>query len=122
MGNMIDRYGVRKTLAAATAALMAAAGVLMPLSNDLYHTLAVVTAFTISYTLICIALHSRMLDIMGESKVAITGAIATFKDLEYTIGPLMAGVLMLFLSLQSISLAMGAALVLLVPVALLLHD
>ncbi len=121
MGNIIDRHGIRKTLAAA-AALTAVAGVLMPLSNNLYYTLAVVTAFTISYTLIFIALYSRMSDIMGESKVAMTGAIATFKDLGYTIGPLMAGVLMVFVDIQSTLLVMGAAFVLLIPVALLLHD
>jgi len=121
MGNIIDRHGIRKTLAAA-ATLATVAGILIPLSNSLYYTLAVVTAFTISYTFIFIALYSRMSDIMGESKVAMTGAIATFKDLGYTIGPLMAGALMVFMNIQSTLLVTGAAFVLLVPVALLLHD
>jgi len=79
-------------------------------------------AFTISYTLIFIALYSRMSDIMGESKVAMTWAIATFKDLGYTIGPLVAGMLMVFINIQSTLFITGAAFVLLVPVALLLHD
>ena len=121
MGNIIDRHGIHKTLAVA-AASTTVAGVLIPLSNNLYYTLAVVTAFTISYTLIFIALYSRMPDIMGESKVAMTGAIATFKDLGYTIGPLMAGLLMVFMNIQNTLLVTGAAFVLLVPVALLLRD
>ena len=58
-------------------------------------------AFTISYTLIFIALYARMSDIMGESKVAMTGAIATFKDLGYTIGPLVAGMLMVFITFRA---------------------
>jgi len=52
----------------------------------------------------------------------MTGAIATFKDLGYTIGPLMAGLLMVFLSIQSTLFVTGTAFVLLVPVGLLLHD
>jgi predicted MFS family arabinose efflux permease len=107
---------------ATAAALTALSAVLMPLSNNPYYVLVFVTTFTITYTLIFIALYSRMSDIMGESKVAMTGAIATFKDLGYTIGPLMAGLLMLFMSIQSTLLVTGAAFVLLVPVALLLRD
>ncbi len=63
-----------------------------------------------------------MSDIMGESKVAMTGAIATFKDLGYTIGPLMAGALMTFLNIQVTLFITGAAFIFLVPVALLLRD
>ena len=121
MGNMIDRHGIRKTLPIA-AAFTALTAILMLLSNDLYYTLAFVTAFTISYTLIFIALYSRMSDIMAESKVAMTGAIATFKDLGYTIGPLMAGMLMIFINIQSTLFVTGVAFLLLVPVALFLHD
>jgi len=121
MGNLIDKHGIQKTLAAA-ALLTALTGALMPLSSNLYYTLAIVTAFTISYTMIFIALYSRMSDIMGESKVAMTGAIATFKDLGYTIGPLMAGLLMVFMNIQSTLLVTGAAFALLVPVAFLLRD
>ena len=121
MGNLIDRHGIRRTLTVA-AALTAVAGVLLPISNNLYSILAVVTAFTISYTLIFIALYSRMSDIMGESKVAMTGAIATFKDLGYTIGPLIAGLLIVFINLQTTLFVTGAAFVILIPAALLLHD
>jgi MFS family permease len=121
MGNLIDRHGIRKTLALA-ASLTALTGVLMPLSSNLYYTLAIVTAFTISYTMIFIALYSRMSDIMGESKTAMTGAIATFKDLGYTLGPLIAGSLMEFTSIKNTFLVTGASFALLIPVALLLHD
>jgi predicted MFS family arabinose efflux permease len=95
---------------------------MMPFSNSLYYTLATVTAFTMSYTVIFIALYSRMSDIIGESKTAITGAIATFKDLGYTIGPLAAGALMGFISVRDTFFIAGAAFALLIPVALLLHD
>ncbi|MGB8779736.1 MAG: MFS transporter [Candidatus Bathyarchaeia archaeon] len=121
IGNLIDRHGIRKTLAVA-ASLTTLTAVMMPLSNSLYCTLAIVTAFTMSYTVIFIALYSRMSDIMGESKTAITGAIATFKDLGYTIGPLAAGALMGFISIRDTFFIAGAAFALLIPVALLLHD
>ena len=121
IGNMIDKYGVRKILVVA-ACLSALTGFLMPFSNNLYYTLAIVTAFTVSYTIIFIALYSRMSDIMGESKTAITGAIATFKDLGYTLGPLIAGILMAFISIGNTFLVTGASFALLIPVALLLHD
>jgi MFS family permease len=79
---------------------------------------------TISHSarLILIALYARMSDIMGESKTAITGAIATFKDLGYTLGPLAAGVLMGFISIRDTFFIAGAAFALLIPIALLLHD
>ena len=121
IGNLIDRHGIRKTLAVA-ASLTTLTAVMMPFSNSLYCTLAIVTAFTMSYTVIFIALYSRMSDIMGESKTAITGAIATFKDLGYTIGPLAAGALMGFISIRDTFFIAGAAFALLIPVALLLHD
>lgn len=121
MGNVIDRHGIRKILAAAGGSTTVTA-VLIPLSSNLYYTLAVVTTFTISYTLIFIALYSRMSDIISESKVAMTGAIATFKDLGYTIGPLTAGLLMAFINIQNTLIVTGATFVLLIPVALLLHD
>jgi len=63
-----------------------------------------------------------MSDIMGESKVAMTGAIATFKDLGYTLGPLIAGVLMEFMNIKNTFFLTGAAFALLIPVALLLRD
>jgi MFS family permease len=121
IGNLIDRHGIRKTLAVA-ASLTTLTAIMMPLSNSLYYTLAIVTAFTMSYTVIFIALYSRMSDIMGESKTAITGAIATFKDLGYTIGPLAAGALMGFISIKDTFFIAGAAFALLIPIALLLHD
>jgi len=121
IGNMIDKYGVRKILVVA-ACLSALTGFLMPFSNNLYYILAIVTAFTVSYTMIFIALYSRMSDIMGESKTAITGAIAAFKDLGYTLGPLIAGILMEFISIGNTFLVTGASFALLIPVALLLHD
>lgn len=121
IGNLIDRHGIRKTLAVA-ASLTTLTAVMMPFSNSLYFTVAIVTAFTMSYTVIFIALYSRMSDIMGESKTAITGAIATFKDLGYTLGPLAAGALMGFISVRDTFFIAGAAFALLIPVALLLHD
>jgi MFS family permease len=121
IGNLIDRHGIRKTLAVA-ASLTTLTAVMMPFSNSLYCTLAIVTVFTMSYTVIFIALYARMSDIMGESKTAITGAIATFKDLGYTLGPLAAGTLMGFISVRDTFFIAGAAFALLIPVALLLHD
>ena len=121
MGNVIDRHGIRKTLAIA-ASLTVLTGILIPFSSNLYYTLAIVTAFTVSYTMIFIALYSRMSDIMGESKTAMTGAIATFKDLGYTLGPLIAGTLMEFTSIRNTFFVTGASFALLIPVALLLHD
>jgi MFS family permease len=121
IGNLIDRHGIRKTLAVA-ASLTTLTAVMIPFSNSLYCTLAIVTAFTMSYTVIFIALYSRMSAIMGESKTAITGAIATFKDLGYTLGPLAAGALMGFISIRDAFFITGAAFALLIPVALLLHD
>ena len=121
IGNLIARHGIRKTLAVA-ASLTTLTAVMMPLSNSLYSTLAIVTAFTMSYTVIFIALYSRMSDIIGESKTAITGAIATFKDLGYTLGPLAAGALMGFISVRDTFFIAGAAFALLIPAALLLHD
>jgi MFS family permease len=121
MGNLIDRHGIRKTLVMA-ASLTVLTGVLIPLSSNLYYTLTIVTAFTASYTMIFIALYSRMSDIMGESKTAITGAIATFKDLGYTLGPLLAGTLMEFTSIRNTFFVTAASFALLIPVALVLND
>ncbi len=52
----------------------------------------------------------------------MTGAIATFKDLGYTIGPLTEGLLIVLLSLKTTFLVAGGAFALLVPRGLLLHD
>ncbi|WXG47499.1 MAG: MFS transporter [Candidatus Atabeyarchaeum deiterrae] len=128
MGNMVDRYGVRKTLVPAvilttlTAILIALPSSIIPFATNIYYTMAVVTAFTISYTMIFIVLYTRMSDTLRQNKVAMTGAIAAFKDLGYTIGPLMAGVLMEFMSIRSVFILAGAAFAFLIPVALTLHD
>jgi MFS family permease len=121
MGNLVDKHGIRKTLTSA-ASFTTITAVLMPLSNNFYYTLGIVIAFTISYTMIFIALYSRMSDIMGESKTTMTGAIATFKDLGYTIGPLIAGIVMQFIGIQNTFLLAGIAFVFLIPIALSLHD
>ena len=121
MGNLIDRHGIRKTLASAIA-LTTLTGILIPLSSNLYYIIVVVTAFTISYTMIFIALYSRMSDIMREDKMAMTGVIATFKDLGYTIGPLLAGRLIELINITNTFLLVGGAFILLLPVTIVLHD
>jgi MFS family permease len=121
MGHLVDSRGIRSTLSVAVV-LTTLCAILIPISNDFYYATIVVTAFTISYTMIFIALYSRMSDIMGEEKVAMTGAIATFKDLGYTVGPLLAGYLIEAFGISDTFYAVGAAFILLLPVALLLHD
>jgi PPP family 3-phenylpropionic acid transporter len=121
MGNVIDKHGIRKTLVIA-ASLTVVTGILMPFSSNFFYVLTIVTAFTVSYTMIFIGLYSRMSDIMGESKTAITGAIATFKDLGYTLGPLIAGTLIEFTNIRDTFFVTGASFALLIPIALLLHD
>jgi MFS family permease len=128
MGNAVDKFGVRKTLVPTalattlTAVLIPLPTSIIPFANNIYYTMAVVTAFTISYTMIFIVLYSRMSDTLRENKVAMTGAIAAFKDVGYTIGPLMAGVLMQFMSIRRVFFLTGAAFILLIPIALTLHD
>jgi MFS family permease len=121
MGNLIDRHGIRKTLSAAIA-LTAVTALLLPEFSDPVAVGVIVTAFTVSYTMIFIGLYSRMSDILREDKVAMTGAIATFKDLGYTLGPLLAGFLMISMSMQTVFLVVGAGFVLLLPVAVRLRD
>ncbi|MDG7000364.1 MAG: MFS transporter [Nitrososphaerota archaeon] len=121
MGHLMDTHGIRKMLSLAVV-LTTITAVLIPLSSNLFYTIVLVTAFTVSYTMIFIALYSRMSDIMRQDKVAMTGAIATFKDLGYTIGPLLAGELIGLISIRSTFFVAGAAFILLLPVALLLHD
>ncbi len=121
IGNLIDRHGIRTTLSAAVV-LTAATALLLPWSTDVVVVGAVVMAFTVSYTTIFIALYSRMSDILRADKVAMTGAIATFKDLGYTLGPLLAGFLMVALSMQAVFVIVGASFVVLLPVALRLRD
>ncbi len=121
MGNLIDRHGIRKTLSAAVA-LTAGSAILLTWSSDAFVVAVIVTAFTVSYTMIFIALYSRMSDILREDKVAMTGAIATFKDLGYTLGPLLAGFLLLTLSMQEVFLIVGVAFLALLPIAARLRD
>ncbi|WXG43893.1 MAG: MFS transporter [Promethearchaeati archaeon SRVP18_Atabeyarchaeia-1] len=128
MGNAVDRFGVRRTLIVATvfttvtAILIPLPSSIIPFASSIYYTMAILTAFTVSYTMIFIVLYSRMSDTLGENKVAMTGAIAAFKDVGYTLGPLMAGVLMGFMSINMTFLFTGAAFILLIPVAITLHD
>lgn len=121
MGNWVDSHGVRKGLTLATIAA-AATGIMMPLSNNFIYVLATVTGFTVSYTMIFITLYSRMSDVIAQDKVTMTGAIATFKDLGYTIGPLAAGPLIELVSIKTTFLVAGGAFALLLPIALVLHD
>jgi MFS family permease len=121
MGNMVDRYGIKKTLSAAVV-LTTFTAVLIPLLIDVNYILVDVTAFTASYTMIFIALYSRMSDVIREDKVAMTGAISTFKDLGYTVGPISAGFLMQWLSIGNTFLIVGGLFAILLPVALSLHD
>jgi len=121
MGNLMDHVGVRQTLLLATASTTIT-GLLLPLSNDIIYVFAVVMAFTVSYTAIFVALYSRMSDVMREDKVAMTGAIATFKDLGYTVGPLAAGLLTEAVGIRNTFFIVGAAFALLLPMAARLHD
>jgi PPP family 3-phenylpropionic acid transporter len=121
IGHVLDKYGIRKMLSIAVL-LTTATAILIPLSNNFYYAIVVVTSFTVSYTVIFIALYSRMSDVMRKDKIAMTGAIATFKDLGYTIGPLLAGTLIAFIGMGSTLLITGTAFILLLPVTLTLHD
>ncbi|MGP8127855.1 MAG: MFS transporter [Candidatus Bathyarchaeia archaeon] len=121
MGHLMDKQGIRRTLSLAIVA-SAVTALMIPLSKNLYYTAFAVTAFTVSYTVIFIALYSRMADVMTEDKVAMTGAIATFKDLGYTIGPLLAGALISLVGMHYTFLIAGTAFLFLLPIALRLHD
>ncbi len=121
IGHLVDRRGIRRTLPVAIV-LTTVTAIMIPFSADFYYALVVVTLFTVSYTAIFIILYSRMSDIMVGDKVAMTGAIATFKDLGYTLGPLMAGVLIESLGMTSAFYLVGAGFILLLPVSLILHD
>ncbi|MHB8603982.1 MAG: MFS transporter [Thermoplasmatota archaeon] len=121
MGNLVDRVGVRKSLTLSLV-LTTMTAVLIPLSGNFFYALIVVTAFTLSYTTIFIALYSRMTDVLGEDKMAMTGAIATFKDIGYTIGPISAGLLIPVVGIRPVFLMAGGAFLLLIPIARRLHD
>jgi DHA1 family multidrug resistance protein-like MFS transporter len=121
IGHFIDSKGIRKVLSIAVI-LTTLTGVMLPLSNNFYYLIILVTAFTGSYTTIFIGLYSRMSDVIGKEKAAMTGAIATFKDLGYTIGPLLAGFLIEFLGMSATFYLAGIGFILLLPIAITLHD
>ena len=121
IGNVIDKYGVRKVLSVA-AVLTAATGVLFTLSSNLIYVAGFVLAFTVSYTVIFIALYSRMSDLIKSEGITLMGPIATIKDLGYTIGPLAGGWLIGVISIGPAFIATGASFLLLLPIALTLHD
>jgi len=121
IGHFIDSKGIRKVLSIAII-LTTLTGVMLPLSNNFYYLIIVATAFTAAYTTIFIGLYSRMSDVMGKEKAAMTGAIATFKDLGYTIGPLLAGFLIEFLGISATFYLAGIGFILLLPIAITLHD
>lgn len=120
-GGLIDRYGIRRILSVAVI-LTAITAVLLPLEGGIPFLLVVVTGFTVCYTLIFIALYSRMSDVLQSDKVAMTGAIATFKDLGYTLGPLAAGLLIPLEGIRSTFIGAGVAFLVLLPLALTLRD
>jgi DHA1 family multidrug resistance protein-like MFS transporter len=120
-GRILDGRGIRKVLSVAIL-LTAITAVMIPLSSNFYYATVAIAAFTVSYTMIFIALYSRMSDIMSEDKVAMTGAIATFKDLGYTIGPLLAGLMIEAIGMTDTFYIVGAGFIVLLPVALRLHD
>ncbi len=121
MGHLMDKQGIRQTLSLAIVAT-AVTALIIPLSKNMYYTAFAVTTFTVSYTVIFIALYSRMSDVITEDRVALTGAIATFKDLGYTFGPLLAGALISLVGMHYTFLIAGAAFLFLLPIALRLHD
>jgi MFS family permease len=121
IGHLLDKFGIRKTLSIAVLFTTASA-IMIPLSNNFYYATVVVTAFTVCYTMIFIALYSRMSDVMRRDKIAMTGAIATFKDLGYTLGPLLAGTLITVIGMGNTFMMTGTAFILLLPATLTLHD
>ncbi len=121
IGNLIDKHGVKRILSLA-AVLAAATGVLFTLSSNIFYVATFILAFTISYTMIFIALYSRMSDLIKKEGITLMGPIATIKDLGYTIGPLMGGWMIGAISIGPAFMVAGAAFIVLLPVALTLHD
>jgi MFS family permease len=121
IGNAIDKYGVRRILSLAVV-LTAATGVLFTLSNNPVYVAVFILAFTVSYTTIFIALYSRMSDLIKKEGITLMGPIATIKDLGYTIGPLVGGWLIETLSIGPAFMVAGVSFIVLLPVALTLHD
>lgn len=121
IGNLIDRYSVKKVLSIA-AVLTAVAGVMFTLSSNLIYITSFVLVFTVSYTTIFIALYSRMSDLIKKEGITLMGPIATIKDLGYTIGPLIGGWMIGVISIGPAFMLAGASFIVLVPIALTLHD
>lgn len=121
IGEFIDKHGVRKTMLLASI-IAAIAAISMVFVNDVYILTSIIAIFNIAYTMIFIALYSRMSDIMLKDKTQMTGALATFKDLGYTIGPLVSGFAMIFIGLNATFLWTGVAFFALIPIAYALRD
>jgi DHA1 family multidrug resistance protein-like MFS transporter len=121
IGEFIDRHGVRKTLSAASV-LALALGVALPLSGSLLLIVPVILLFTLAYTTIFIALYARMADITKKEGIVMIGAMASIKDLGYTIGPLLAGVVAGAAGLQAAFVLAGVGYAALLPVAITLKD
>jgi MFS family permease len=121
IGNLIDRHGVRKVLAVASVAA-AATGFLFTLSTNIVYVGGFILAFTVSYTAIFIALYSRMSDLIRREGLPLLGPIAAIKDLGYTIGPLVGGVVIGMIGITSAFAIFGMGYVLLLPLALMLKS
>ncbi len=121
IGEFIDRHGVRKTLAVASVLAMAL-GIALPLSGSAIYIVPVIMLFTLAYTTIFIALYARMADITKKEGVVMVGALASIKDLGYTIGPLLAGAVAGAVGLQMAFVVCGIGYAALLPVALTLRD
>jgi MFS family permease len=121
IGNLVDKHGVRKVLSLA-AIFTAATGIMFTLSSNIFYVITFILTFTIAYTTIFIALYSRMSDLIKKEGITLMGSIATIKDLGYTIGPLMGGWLIGAISIGPAFMVVGAAFMVLAPIALTLHD
>lgn len=121
IGELIDRHGVKKALAAASVLAMAF-GIALPLSGSLLFTAVLIILFTLAYTTIFIALYARMADITKKEGIVMIGAMASIKDLGYTIGPIFAGAVAAAAGLQMAFVLCGIGYAALLPVALTLRD
>ncbi len=121
IGNLIDKHGIRKMLSIGVIG-SCVAGIAFALYSNIVYLLIAISVFTIFYTVIFIGLYSRMSDIIKKDKTAMTGAIATFKDAGYTIGPLVAGFAMNYVSIKEVFIATALMFIILLPITASLHD